>query len=648
MKKLMLLSLAGAVSFGAMAQSARQAMPGTKAATTRILPAFMNETLVDVSQVAAKPAATAFYSETFDSGIPAGWTVSGNPGGGGWKWTASASTSTYSLGTIASTSASNGWMIYDSDSIGSAFPTTTPLEGYLTSPTINCAAHSSVRLQFQEKYRKFNDSTFVDVSNDNGSTWTRYSIKVNNELSTNGSTNNPEVVAMNISAVAAGMPNVKIRFYYKGTTLGGSYSWLLDDVELSELAPVDVEIARTGVLSSAGGFAAIPLQLLTAPLDLYAILNNNGATAQNSLNVNVKVYDGSTMVFEKDLPAGPLPIAASDSLVAFTGADAFAVTDTGFYTAAFSLDATGDDMPADNKDTTFFNITNDLYSQNAGQLMGGYYIHRPSTTPAGEGSNVVGTRFIIPAGATDTITSIRASFANGTTSGVTVNAQIYRFDESALAWTIVTDMKPKTLTAADISTSSALKYIMFEPDYAANGVESYILDGGSAGSTYAAVVQAVGVTATQTVTINASEVPSIDFEPNVGVLDTSMNDGGINFGIGGLPFGLPAAPLVQLVFGNTSTVGIASVNNAVAVGNAYPNPANTAVYIPVETKQGGTVTVSITNAVGQMVATQNLGHVAAGQKATAKFNTSALANGVYFYTVEANGQRLTQRFAVSR
>lgn len=95
------------------------------------------------------------------------------------------------------------------------------------------------------------------------------------------------------------------------------------------------------------------------------------------------------------------------------------------------------------------------------------------------------------------------------------------------------------------------------------------------------------------------------------------------------------------------STSVASVNGDFTA-EAYPNPANTSLNVPVTVKADANVIVNITNAVGQTVATQNLGKVAAGQKATAVFNTQSFANGVYFYTVEANGQRLTQRFAVSR
>lgn len=112
------------------------------------------------------------------------------------------------------------------------------------------------------------------------------------------------------------------------------------------------------------------------------------------------------------------------------------------------------------------------------------------------------------------------------------------------------------------------------------------------------------------------------------------------------PFRLEDHNISWKITANVST-SVASVNGDITA-EAYPNPANTSLNVPVTVKADANVTVNITNAVGQTVATQNLGKVAAGQKATATFNTSALANGVYFYTVEANGQRLTQRFAVSR
>lgn len=542
-------------------------------------------------------------------------------------------------------------MIYDSDSIGTANPTTVPLEGYLTSATINCASHSSVQLQFQEKYRKFNDSSFVEVSNDNGATWTQFPVLANNSLANNSSTANPQIVTINISPVAAGMPNVKIRFHYKGIAAGGSYSWLIDDVVLSELDPVQIELARPGVLLQTGtdftGFGAIPIHFLNTPLIPYAFLSNNGGTAQAGLDVTAKIYDGDDLVFNKTVTSGPLPVSAMDSLVAWEDDNTFTVTDTGFYTAAFSVDAPGDAAPSDNVDTAYFTVNNNLYSMNVGSLTS-YWLHRPSTNPAGEMSLLLGTQFIIPAGVEDTLTGIRASFANGTSAGAQVSAQIFKRDGTA--WTLVTTTSPKTLTAADISTTSALKYVTLDADFDLNGIEPYILSGGDEGTIYAATIQTVGVAPTQTVLLYASDVPAFEFVGLGGWADTSLNNGESLLGTG--PAGtygyITDAPLVQMLFGDASTVGITNVNNAVTIGNAYPNPANSKVTIPVQVKENGNVTVTVTNAVGQVMANRNLGNVTAGFSNNVTINTANFANGVYIYTVEVNGKRSTGRFAVSR
>ena len=80
---------------------------------------------------------------------------------------------------------------------------------------------------------------------------------------------------------------------------------------------------------------------------------------------------------------------------------------------------------------------------------------------------------------------------------------------------------------------------------------------------------------------------------------------------------------------------------------AYPNPSNTELNVPFTLLEKANVTVSLTNMVGQVIATENMGSLNAGQKATATFNTGNLAAGIYLYTVEANGQRVTNRFTVA-
>ena len=83
------------------------------------------------------------------------------------------------------------------------------------------------------------------------------------------------------------------------------------------------------------------------------------------------------------------------------------------------------------------------------------------------------------------------------------------------------------------------------------------------------------------------------------------------------------------------------------VGNAFPNPAVTEVRIPFTMTSAASVNVTITNTVGATMATKHVGKFAANQAGEATFNIANYANGIYFYTVEANGQRITKRFVVA-
>ena len=77
---------------------------------------------------------------------------------------------------------------------------------------------------------------------------------------------------------------------------------------------------------------------------------------------------------------------------------------------------------------------------------------------------------------------------------------------------------------------------------------------------------------------------------------------------------------------------------------AIPNPANNEVNINFSLVEAANVSVSLTNIIGQVVATQNISNKASG---VATFNTTALPSGVYVYTLKANGEIATGRVVVA-
>jgi len=88
---------------------------------------------------------------------------------------------------------------------------------------------------------------------------------------------------------------------------------------------------------------------------------------------------------------------------------------------------------------------------------------------------------------------------------------------------------------------------------------------------------------------------------------------------------------------NTHTgVGVKNVSGTISTVSAYPNPANDKVAISFNLPNASNVNVTLNNTIGQVIANQTLNNTISGK---AEFNTSALPAGVYFYSIEANGQR---------
>ena len=92
---------------------------------------------------------------------------------------------------------------------------------------------------------------------------------------------------------------------------------------------------------------------------------------------------------------------------------------------------------------------------------------------------------------------------------------------------------------------------------------------------------------------------------------------------------------------------VGTINGLAGSIAAYPNPSSAQLFVPVTLSKAADLSVTLSTPMGQVVARQDFGKVAAGQEVKATFNTAALANGIYFYTVEVAGERLTNRVVVS-
>ena len=171
-------------------------------------------------------------SYTFDSQGLDGWTSenlsSTNFGAWEWKENGKADLGIYwnDRDSIRSTSL-GGAAVYDSDgqfSVGIGNPLL-PVKVALNSPVLNFSGESKVYLKFNQYFRNFQTDTRVEVSVDNGTTWTIFN--VNDNVNQNVETSSGDEKIIDISTPAADVGEVRVRFVFSGDY----YYWILDDVE---------------------------------------------------------------------------------------------------------------------------------------------------------------------------------------------------------------------------------------------------------------------------------------------------------------------------------------------------------------------------------------------------------------------------------
>lgn len=109
-------------------------------------------------------------------------------------------------------------------------------------------------------------------------------------------------------------------------------------------------------------------------------------------------------------------------------------------------------------------------------------------------------------------------------------------------------------------------------------------------------------------------------------------------------------PMIRMVVSNDPAPS--SINDVKAEAAAsmmvYPNPASDRAVLSYTLNQSGNVNLTVTDLMGRTVMTQNEGRREAGIAYKSNINVSALSNGTYFYTVEVNGSKSTNKLVVNK
>lgn len=398
------------------------------------------------------------YSFDFNSGLPEGWTNE-SASIAAWEFRGPNTTPSNAVGSrgscasgnlpLASASLANGFMIFDSNywddpgtSCGAGFgqgAAPAPHDVSMVTQSFDFTGQTSVVLTFQQQYRHFQASTVIELSADNGATWTNVS------TNTGSISPNVEWKTVNISSLAANAPNIKIRFRFSGTY----YWWQIDDVNFYSANDNDIQLSSVNYTNNTTPeniynmmeYDKYPQNMLPLLRFKGTVINIGGLT-QNSVILNSQLINSAgTIVNQQNSSSTNINPGQTVTLLSpnsFTPTNAI-----DNYKVAFQVNqAQTDENFENNKDTLDFSITAHTWARDEGGLEDTY-------NPVGQ---FVNERYEIGNiyygfGTTRSCNSVAVGLAAGSAPGGQIQAVIY--DESYSV--ILAESAPYTVNSADIN-----------------------------------------------------------------------------------------------------------------------------------------------------------------------------------------------------
>jgi hypothetical protein len=579
---------------------------------------------------------TPIWSDDFSN--PSNWVISKDPTTTD-NWEIGTTPPLHTLNRIKSNTASNGFALFDSDKLCSR----KQIAFISTASPIDLSAHPFVKLNFQQNYGKFYDSTFVSISTD-GATF--YRQKVNAEYINNDFSTNPENVSMDISALAGGKKTVWLRFsYYSITpstakdTLCG-YSWQVDDVALYDIPQNDITLNKAFTeVGSALFYSQIPKTQIDT-VRFLGLVSNTGTAKQTGVKLNVNLSDGNKVVYNQN--------SFIIDTVRYLERDTFAILKNYFLppaknsTYTITLKATQSEVDADTTNNIIiqkFSVTDSVFARDKGDLVTSGYTSPNIYKGVEMDASVMGILYGVVQN--DIASSVSVYIDSLTSLNTSLNALIYEV-------TPVTGSNTPTFT----QILSSDFYIIASNNDKGKWVHLPIKKNGhemlSAKKTYLVAIQTYDVAPKS----NGIPAKRILFKSDISTkqrgyvtwvyLSTPQIYNGQSFSwvvTKDLPF-------IRLNL-HKNTVGISEHYRiaGLTVQQNQPNPSGVGTSIHYNLGAAANVQLEVVDMIGRRVFASNEGMKTVGEQVV-HLNTSELAPGVYFYTLRAGAYAITKRMLV--
>lgn len=510
-------------------------------------------------------------------------------------------------GPVVMTTASNGYLMVDSDLAGNG-ATQNAYATYAGGP-IDLTGQPDITLEFEQHYRTYLDERYVDVSNNGGLSWTTFTITDGTEA---GGTVVSGVGSVDISAVAGDYANVSIRFHYIGEW---AWHWAIDDIYIRITEPYDLSADRT-----AWGVTGAWDPLLTGPMRLPYYIT---PTAQIQpiefcgINSNIGLNDIADATYSVDIPSAAFASTGTvNSLVGVTdticASATFTPTSVGTFTASGTMSTTNPDTELINNtfDDFTFGVSPFLYARdNADSIVEG------GISFDGQGFEA-GNIFDIFADAD--LTTIRVGIHDSAVVGALIYVKLYIID-AAGHFVLQDQSAPYPLVDGDIG--SFINLPLSAGTFALTAGESYLVTVGSDGDS--------GVTDDLVVMTSGHSEPETSFFYDEPQTEWSY---------------LTATPAVQMNFNPTSSI---NENDKIFGMSVYPNPTNADANVSFSLNNAADVNITVTDLSGKVVYTSALGNVSA-EFTEVSLSTSALSNGVYFINIVADNIASTEKLIINK
>lgn len=547
------------------------------------------------------------------------WTI-GNSAGNNANWEIASSPYFWWSGNLPLASSSGSYAAsFNSDAFATANNQVVNNAWIQTSAPIDCSGHNGIEVSFEQFYSKWTSRTFIEVSTDNGQSWTDF--EVNSSMIGNETTGNPSLATVNISSAAGNQQSVLIRILFLSNAIsdGGTdntagvawdYGWIVDDFKVKTLPSNDIALldAWHANINEGLEYAVVPMSQVREMVPTL-VVQNQGSMNQTT-NIQCLISQGSGLV-DTVTVNHTSQFGSTDTVYFYSGFTPSAVDE---YEVSFSIPNDAD--VSDNNISALPLHVSEYVMGHDYNVVGVYGWDPESSNPdiveMANGVHSWGNIFTLEAN--QPIYSVGVNFAEGTTDWLPVKIRVQRFYDNGTVQDSLVLVDEIEYNVPPGAIGNGITNISFDSPSVLFDGETYLID----------VVKVESGTTNQALILGGSDIGSED--------DDFSTVGFGPYGTGGtidyyLNWGF--APVIRANFSEELSVDFGVISDIVI----YPNPTTGIITI---NDSPGEKIVEVHDVLGNKLLKTTM-------NTETSIDLSGSPSGVYFITVSDESNSFVER-----